>query len=93
MCLELGRPPGHSIGRLFHVTYMVKGTWRLLKRHGSSWQQPARRAIERDDEAVEPWKKEVGRSKGAAVARGACIVFEDEAGQSLRPPRARTRAG
>lgn len=47
------------IGRLFHVTYTVEGTWRLLKRHGWSWQQPARRAIEREDEAVELWKKEV----------------------------------
>ncbi|MFE7278531.1 winged helix-turn-helix domain-containing protein, partial [Streptomyces sp. NPDC057623] len=46
------------IGRLFHVTYTVEGTWRLLKRHGWSWQQPARRAIERDDVAVEVWKKE-----------------------------------
>ncbi|KUN17652.1 transposase [Streptomyces corchorusii] len=46
------------IGRLFHVSYTVEGTWRLLKRHGWSWQQPARRAIERDDDAVEVWKKE-----------------------------------
>ncbi|MER5409028.1 winged helix-turn-helix domain-containing protein [Streptomyces sp. NPDC002769] len=46
------------IGRLFHVSYTVEGTWRLLKRHRWSWQQPARRAIERDDEAVEVWKKE-----------------------------------
>ncbi|WUA38952.1 winged helix-turn-helix domain-containing protein (plasmid) [Streptomyces sp. NBC_01369] len=44
---------------MFHVGYTVEGTWRLLKRHGWSWQQPARRAIERDDEAVELWKKEV----------------------------------
>ncbi|MFD8825098.1 winged helix-turn-helix domain-containing protein [Streptomyces sp. NPDC059605] len=50
------------IGRLFRVGYTVEGTWRLLKRHGWSWQQLARRAIERDDEAS----------------------------QSLRPPRART---
>jgi transposase len=28
------------IGRLFHVSYTVEGTWRLLKRHGWSWQQP-----------------------------------------------------
>ncbi|MFD8790696.1 winged helix-turn-helix domain-containing protein [Streptomyces vinaceus] len=41
------------IGRLFHVIYTVEGTWRLLKRHGWSWQQLARRAIERDDAAVE----------------------------------------
>lgn len=46
------------IGQLFHVSYMVQGTWQLLKRHGWSWQQPARRAIERDDAAVEVWKKE-----------------------------------
>ncbi|MGW3799777.1 winged helix-turn-helix domain-containing protein [Streptomyces clavifer] len=25
------------IGRLFHVSYTVEGTWRLLKRHGWSW--------------------------------------------------------
>ncbi|MCT2544127.1 winged helix-turn-helix domain-containing protein [Streptomyces atratus] len=30
-----------------------------LKRHGRSWQQPARRAIERDDGAVVLWKREV----------------------------------
>ncbi|MFF7888389.1 winged helix-turn-helix domain-containing protein [Streptomyces sp. NPDC020794] len=46
------------IGRLFHISYTVEGTWRLLKRQGWSWQQPARRAIERDDSAVEVWKKE-----------------------------------
>ncbi|MFE6848705.1 winged helix-turn-helix domain-containing protein [Streptomyces sp. NPDC057686] len=33
--------------------------WRLLKRHGWSWQAIARRALERDEHAVEPWKKEV----------------------------------
>ncbi|MFJ3339427.1 winged helix-turn-helix domain-containing protein [Streptomyces sp. NPDC086766] len=43
---------------MFHISYTVEGTWRLLKRQGWSWQQPARRAIERDDSAVEVWKKE-----------------------------------
>ncbi|MEU6407123.1 winged helix-turn-helix domain-containing protein [Streptomyces sp. NPDC046985] len=47
------------IGRLFHVACTVEGTWRLLRRHGWSWQQPARRAIERDDDAVELWRREV----------------------------------
>ncbi|MFJ4678249.1 winged helix-turn-helix domain-containing protein [Kitasatospora sp. NPDC088783] len=47
------------IGQLFHVSYTVEGTWRLLRRHGWSWQQPARRAIEHDDDAVELWKREV----------------------------------
>ncbi|MFF5839599.1 winged helix-turn-helix domain-containing protein [[Kitasatospora] papulosa] len=32
--------------------------WRLLKRHGWSWQAPARRALERDEHAVELCKKE-----------------------------------
>uniref|UniRef100_UPI00357163D8 helix-turn-helix domain-containing protein n=1 Tax=Wenjunlia tyrosinilytica TaxID=1544741 RepID=UPI00357163D8 len=33
--------------------------WRLLHRHGWSWQCPARRALERDERAVELWKKDV----------------------------------
>ncbi|WP_323138318.1 MULTISPECIES: winged helix-turn-helix domain-containing protein [unclassified Streptomyces] len=47
------------IGRLFRISYTVEGTWRLLKRHSWSWHQPARRAIERNDDAVELRKKEV----------------------------------
>ncbi|MFG3137650.1 winged helix-turn-helix domain-containing protein [Streptomyces sp. NPDC048211] len=35
----------------------------MLKRHGWSWQQPARRAIERDDDAVEVWREESRRSQ------------------------------
>ncbi|WP_413254827.1 helix-turn-helix domain-containing protein [Streptomyces mirabilis] len=41
------------------MSYTVEGTWRLLKRHGWSWQQPIRRAIECDDAAVELWKRDV----------------------------------
>ncbi|WP_406516228.1 winged helix-turn-helix domain-containing protein [Streptomyces sp. NBC_00873] len=37
----------------------VATVWRLLKRHGWSWQAPARRALERDEHVVELWKKEV----------------------------------
>ncbi|WP_391858353.1 helix-turn-helix domain-containing protein [Streptomyces silvisoli] len=33
--------------------------WRLLHRHGWSWQAPARRALERDETAVALWKKDV----------------------------------
>ncbi|MFD6640568.1 winged helix-turn-helix domain-containing protein [Streptomyces bacillaris] len=47
------------IGRLFHVSYTVEGTWRLLRRYGWSWQQPTWRAIESDDDAAELWKREV----------------------------------
>jgi transposase len=49
------------ISRLFHVSYTVEGTWRLLRRYGWSWQQPGRRAIERDDDAVELWNGRCGR--------------------------------
>ncbi|WP_434098217.1 IS630 family transposase [Streptomyces mirabilis] len=79
------------IGRLFHVSYTVEGTWRLFMRHGWSWQQPTHRAIERDDDAVELWKKGgLAAGKSIAAACGGWIVFEDEAGQSMTPPRART---
>ncbi|MGW4650211.1 IS630 family transposase [Kitasatospora sp. NPDC004289] len=79
------------IGRLFHVSYTVEGTWRLLRRRGWSWQQPTRRAIQRDDTAVEPAEEgDLAAGKSTAAGRGAWIVFEDEAGQSMTPPRART---
>ncbi|MFI8346897.1 winged helix-turn-helix domain-containing protein [Streptomyces sp. NPDC085596] len=43
----------------------------MLKRHGWSWQQLARRAIERDDEAVEVWRKDTWpRVRACGGARG-----------------------
>ncbi|MEV7941905.1 winged helix-turn-helix domain-containing protein [Kitasatospora sp. NPDC088264] len=47
------------IGRRFRLTLSIATVWRLLKRHGWSWQAPARRALERDEDAVELWKQEV----------------------------------
>jgi putative transposase len=47
------------IGRLFHIGYTVEGVWKLLRRHGWSAQVPVRRALERDDEAIEVWKDQV----------------------------------
>ncbi|MFC5199841.1 winged helix-turn-helix domain-containing protein [Streptomyces kaempferi] len=41
------------IGRRFKVSCSIAGVWRLLHRHGWSWQSPARRALERDEYAVE----------------------------------------
>ncbi|MEU6254708.1 winged helix-turn-helix domain-containing protein [Streptomyces sp. NPDC047043] len=43
---------------MFRIPYAVEGTWRLPKRQGCSRRHPARRAIEREDDAVELWKKE-----------------------------------
>ncbi|MFI8193857.1 winged helix-turn-helix domain-containing protein [Streptomyces sp. NPDC085946] len=47
------------IRRRLRVSLSVATVWRLLKRHGWSWQAPARRALERDEHAVELWKREV----------------------------------
>ncbi|MFB7867843.1 winged helix-turn-helix domain-containing protein [Streptomyces sp. NPDC056069] len=78
---ELGKgPPAHGfedqrwtlvrvqtvIRRRLRVSLPVATVWRLLKRHGWSWQVPSRRALERDEHAVELWKKEVWpRVKGS----------------------------
>ncbi|WSQ15868.1 winged helix-turn-helix domain-containing protein [Streptomyces sp. NBC_01231] len=54
------------IRRRFRLSLSVATVWRLLKRHGWSWQAPARRALERDEHAVELWMKEVWpRVKGS----------------------------
>ncbi|MFJ3310548.1 winged helix-turn-helix domain-containing protein [Streptomyces sp. NPDC086549] len=41
------------------VSLSVRGVWALLRRHGWSCQQPARRAVERDDATVAGWGKAV----------------------------------
>ncbi|MFB4272926.1 winged helix-turn-helix domain-containing protein [Nonomuraea sp. GTA35] len=56
--LDLG--PGQDADRaLFHIGYTVEGMGKLLRRHGWSVQVPARRAIERDEQAIVLWKAEV----------------------------------
>ncbi|MFF1378776.1 winged helix-turn-helix domain-containing protein [Streptomyces sp. NPDC058308] len=47
------------IFRQFALDVSPAAVWRLLHRHGWSWQSPACRAIERDEHAVELWKKDV----------------------------------
>src|SRR5579863_2765332 len=44
--------------RKFGIWYTVPGIWYLLRRRGWSCQLGARRAIERDDGAIEVWKKQ-----------------------------------
>ncbi|MFE1448802.1 winged helix-turn-helix domain-containing protein [Streptomyces olivaceoviridis] len=46
------------IGRRLHLTYTIQGVRRLMVRNGWSCQVPARRTIERDDDAVAGWVKE-----------------------------------
>lgn len=47
------------IGRLFHIAYTIEGVGKQLHPHGWSIQVPARRAVERNEEAVALWKAEV----------------------------------
>ena len=78
-----------TLSQMLHVSYTVEGTWLLLKRHGWFWQQPARRAIERDD----GWN---GMSGGVTGGPGAVVRSPGHhpasVGWSLiqeRPPRSR----
>ncbi|WP_395510254.1 winged helix-turn-helix domain-containing protein [Streptomyces racemochromogenes] len=47
------------IGRRFHLTYSIQGVRKLPVCNGWSCQVSARRAMERDDEAVAGWVREV----------------------------------
>ena len=46
------------IWRRFHKNYTIQGVALLLKRHGWTCQVPARRALERDEQAIAGWVKE-----------------------------------
>ena len=80
------------IARLFHVRYTLRGVSYLLHRTGFSPQVPAHRAAERDEAKIAAWRATTWAKVRAAAATGAWICFEDEAGQNLRPPKARTWA-
>jgi transposase len=74
------------IERTTGVKYHPGHVWKVLRRKGWSRQRPARRAAERNDEAIEQWVNERWpRLKKNARARNAWIVFQDESGFSLLP--------
>src|SRR3954452_7255661 len=81
------------IARLFRLRYTPRGTAYLLHRMGWSWQVPRHRAGRarrgRDRRMAHP---DLGEGSRLAASSGAWIVFEDEAGAALRPPKARTWA-
>ena len=67
--------------------------WRLLGRMGWSLQRPAGKAVQRDDKAMDRWKREVWPAlKKKARRQRRTLVFIDESGLSTRPTRARTWA-
>ncbi|MCC8243062.1 IS630 family transposase [Saccharothrix luteola] len=80
------------VARLFRVRYTLRGVSMLLHRMGFSPQMPAHRPVERDEETVMTWRREAWWQAKLAAERGAWICFEDEAGHTLRPPKARTWA-
>jgi transposase len=49
---------GRLIGRLFGVRYHDGHVWRVLGRMGWSCQKPARRAKQRNEDAIQRWRKE-----------------------------------
>ncbi|MFG2024258.1 winged helix-turn-helix domain-containing protein [Streptomyces sp. NPDC048825] len=48
------RAGGSVIAFKFQVDCSMAAVWRLLHRHGWSWQSPARRAVERDEPGPAP---------------------------------------
>ncbi|MGW2836168.1 IS630 family transposase [Streptomyces sp. NPDC001286] len=80
------------IGRRFHKSMTLSAIAQMLHRHGFSHQVPARRATERDEQAVRLGEGDLVPGGNAVAALGAWLCFEDEAGFSMTPPTARTWA-
>lgn len=59
------------IGRRFHKSMTLSGISQMLRRHGWSHQVPARRALERNDNAVAGWVKETWPQAEAPRRRSA----------------------
>jgi transposase len=75
------------------VKYSSVHAWRILRQLGWTPQRPVGRALERNEVAIERWKRERWPTpKKNAEIRGQTIVFVDESGLSERPHRCRTWA-
>ena len=88
-CWTLARI-GALVRERFAVDYTLAGMDVLLHRIGWSVQVPARRAAERDEDAIAAWREETWPVIRTAADLGAWLCFEDESGQGLRPPKGRT---
>jgi transposase len=89
-CWTLARI-GDLVWDRFRADYTLAGLHVLLHRIGWSVQVPARQAAERNDAAIATWKQEQWPVvKKTAADLDAWLVFEDESGQGLRPPKGRT---
>ena len=56
------------IKKLFGVRYHAGHVWRLMRRMGWTCQKPARRAKERNEEAIRQWREE----RWPRLKRGQC---------------------
>jgi transposase len=75
------------IGRRFHKGMTLSAIAQMLHRRGFSRQVPARRAVERGEDAVSGWvKKDLAAGGNTVAGLGAWVCFEDEAGFSMTPP-------
>jgi Winged helix-turn helix len=73
------------------VEYTLAGA-DLLHRIGWRVQVPTRRAAEGNEARIAAWRGgDVAGGKRTAADLGAWLIFEDESGQGLRPPKGRTR--
>jgi transposase len=89
-CWTLARI-AEEVWQRFGVEYTLAGMDVLLHRSGWSVQVPARRAAERDEAAIARWREKTWPVvKGRQRTPGAWLVFEDESGQGLKPPKGRT---
>nr|WP_324605388.1 winged helix-turn-helix domain-containing protein [Streptomyces sp. NRRL F-2664] len=78
------------IRRRLRLTLSLATVWRPLKRHGWSWQAPARRHSSPTSMRWSCGRRRCGRRQKARGGVRAWIVFEDEGGLPVTPPRART---
>lgn len=76
----------------FGVRYHRDYIGPLLRDLGWSWQKPEGRALQRDEEAIERWKKSTWPHIKNAQRRGAHLAFLDESGFLLIPTVRKTWA-
>lgn len=78
------------IGKRFGHRYSIAQASRLLRQMGWSCQKPARRALERDEQAIRTWKQRRWPAIKKARRQRRPIVFLDASGLSPRPDVMRT---
>jgi transposase len=77
---------GAVIKDLTGVAYHPGHIWKLLDQLGWSKQRPGKKALERDEAAIDRWREvEWPRILRNARRRNAIVCFQDETGISLKP--------